>query len=52
MTRIDGLECDVVDNYRMRDVNDNDYAGVIEDVSEKPKTSTKHFDPSIKEDIQ
>ena len=36
----------------MRDVDVNDNAGVIGDVSEKPKTLTKYFDPSIKEDVQ
>jgi hypothetical protein len=26
--------------------------GVMGDVSEKPKTLAKHFDPNIKEDVQ
>jgi len=33
---------------RDRDVNDNDIAGVFEDVSDKPKILTKYIDPSIK----
>lgn len=52
------LKCGVVDNYDPKcpsvciDVNVNVNASVIGDVSKKPKTLTKHFDPNIKEGLQ